>query len=152
MGLLNHELKTQEQVSDIVTGNVKNSNNLQGRPLAGGLAQGRAFVYRDVLQREHDLFEIDESEVEEEFARIEEALQIVSDDLKSTERRVDKDLDSENAAIFAAQRAMLADPELSLQSILITNSVIGKKKTAVYVSLVTVFSTLAGLIFGIVVK
>ncbi|MGC9521821.1 MAG: permease, partial [Anaerolineae bacterium] len=43
---------------------------------------------------------------------------------------------------------LLADPELSLQSILITNSVIGKKKTAVYVVLVTVFSTLAGLIFG----
>jgi uncharacterized membrane protein YraQ (UPF0718 family) len=44
---------------------------------------------------------------------------------------------------------LLADPELSLQSILITNSVIGKKKTAVYVILVTIFSTLAGLIFGL---
>jgi len=44
---------------------------------------------------------------------------------------------------------LLADPELSLQSILITNSVIGKKKTAVYVVLVTIFSTLAGLIFGV---
>jgi len=43
---------------------------------------------------------------------------------------------------------LLADPELSLQSILITNSVIGRKKTAVYVALVTVFSTLAGLLFG----
>ena len=43
---------------------------------------------------------------------------------------------------------LLADPELSLQSILITNSVIGKAKTAVYVVLVTVFSTLSGLLFG----
>ncbi len=43
---------------------------------------------------------------------------------------------------------LLADPELSLQSILITNTVIGKKKTAVYVGLVAVFSTLSGLIFG----
>jgi uncharacterized membrane protein YraQ (UPF0718 family) len=43
---------------------------------------------------------------------------------------------------------LLADPELSLQSILITNKVIGKKKTAVYVVLVTIFSTLSGLIFG----
>jgi hypothetical protein len=43
---------------------------------------------------------------------------------------------------------LLADPELSLQSILITNSVIGKKQTAVYVVLVTIFSTLSGLIFG----
>ncbi len=43
---------------------------------------------------------------------------------------------------------LLADPGLSLQSILITNSVIGRKKTAVYVVLVTIFSTLAGLLFG----
>lgn len=43
---------------------------------------------------------------------------------------------------------LLADPELSLQSILITNTVIGKKKTAVYVVLVAIFSTLSGLIFG----
>jgi len=45
---------------------------------------------------------------------------------------------------------LLADPELSIQSILITNTVIGKKKTAVYVSLVAVFSTLAGYLFGMV--
>ena len=43
---------------------------------------------------------------------------------------------------------LLADPELSVQSILITNSVIGGKKVAMYVVLVTIFSTLAGLIFG----
>ena len=43
---------------------------------------------------------------------------------------------------------LLADPELSLQSILITSSVIGKGKTAVYVVLVTIFSTLSGLLFG----
>lgn len=43
---------------------------------------------------------------------------------------------------------LLADPELSLQSILITNTVIGKRKTAIYVVMVSIFSTLAGLIFG----
>jgi hypothetical protein len=43
---------------------------------------------------------------------------------------------------------LMADPELSLQSILITSSVIGKGKTWVYVAWVTVFSTLAGLIYG----
>ncbi|HSQ39020.1 MAG TPA: permease [Anaerolineales bacterium] len=47
---------------------------------------------------------------------------------------------------------LLADPELSLQSILITNSIIGKKKTTVYVVLVAIFSTLSGLIFGMFVK
>jgi len=46
---------------------------------------------------------------------------------------------------------LLSDPELSLQSILITQKIIGKKKTWVYVGLVAVFSTLAGLIFGWVI-
>ncbi len=44
---------------------------------------------------------------------------------------------------------LLADPELSVQSILITNKILGRKKTAVYVGLVTIFSTLAGYIFGL---
>jgi uncharacterized membrane protein YraQ (UPF0718 family) len=43
---------------------------------------------------------------------------------------------------------LMADPELSLQSILITASIIGKTKAWVYVAWVTVFSTLAGLIYG----
>jgi uncharacterized membrane protein YraQ (UPF0718 family) len=43
---------------------------------------------------------------------------------------------------------LIADPALSIQSILITASIIGRKKTWVYVGLVTLFSTLAGLIFG----
>jgi uncharacterized membrane protein YraQ (UPF0718 family) len=47
---------------------------------------------------------------------------------------------------------LLADPELSLQSILVTGKLIGKKKTAVYVILVGLFSTAAGLIFGQFVK
>ena len=44
---------------------------------------------------------------------------------------------------------LLADPELSLQSILVTNRILGSRKTAVYVILVTIFSTLAGYIFGL---
>jgi uncharacterized membrane protein YraQ (UPF0718 family) len=43
---------------------------------------------------------------------------------------------------------LIADPALSIQSILITASIIGKKKTWTYVGLVTLFATLAGLIFG----
>jgi uncharacterized membrane protein YraQ (UPF0718 family) len=43
---------------------------------------------------------------------------------------------------------LIADPALSIQSILVTTTVIGRKKTWTYVGLVAVFSTLAGLIFG----
>jgi uncharacterized membrane protein YraQ (UPF0718 family) len=44
---------------------------------------------------------------------------------------------------------LLADPELSLQSILVTGRILGRKKTAGYVVLVSVFSTLAGYLFGL---
>ncbi len=43
---------------------------------------------------------------------------------------------------------LLAGPSLSLPSMLIIGSVLGIKKTATYVALVVVFSTLAGVIYG----
>jgi len=46
---------------------------------------------------------------------------------------------------------LLADPELSLQSILVLNGVMGRKKVALYVGLVAILSTLAGYIFGLVI-
>jgi uncharacterized membrane protein YraQ (UPF0718 family) len=44
---------------------------------------------------------------------------------------------------------LLADPELSLQSILVTGKILGRDKTIAYVALVTLFSTLAGYLFGL---
>jgi uncharacterized membrane protein YraQ (UPF0718 family) len=44
---------------------------------------------------------------------------------------------------------LIADPELSIQSILVTGKILGRKKTAVYVALVSIFSTLAGYLFGL---
>lgn len=44
---------------------------------------------------------------------------------------------------------LIADPALSLQSILVTGSILGRRRTAVYVILVSIFSTLAGYIFGL---
>lgn len=46
---------------------------------------------------------------------------------------------------------LMADPELSLQSILITSAIIGKLKAWTYVGLVALFSTLAGLTYGALV-
>jgi uncharacterized protein len=43
---------------------------------------------------------------------------------------------------------LMADPELSLQSILITTAIIGKLRAWTYVGLVALFSTLAGLAYG----
>jgi uncharacterized membrane protein YraQ (UPF0718 family) len=43
---------------------------------------------------------------------------------------------------------LMADPELSLQSMLMVSAVIGRSKTAGYVSLVALFSIAAGLLYG----
>jgi uncharacterized membrane protein YraQ (UPF0718 family) len=43
---------------------------------------------------------------------------------------------------------LMADPELSLQSILIISTIIGRVKSWTYVGWVALFSTLAGLIYG----
>ncbi len=43
---------------------------------------------------------------------------------------------------------LMADPELSLQSILITATIMGRLKTWTYVGWVAVFSAVAGLVFG----
>jgi len=43
---------------------------------------------------------------------------------------------------------LMADPELSLQSILIISAILGRKKTAAYVGLVALFSTISGLAYG----
>jgi hypothetical protein len=47
---------------------------------------------------------------------------------------------------------LLAGPALSLPSMLVLRSVIGAKKTVVYVSLVVIMATITGMIFGVIVK
>lgn len=46
---------------------------------------------------------------------------------------------------------LLADPELSFQSVLVTRKIMGNKKVAVYVLLVAVLCIVAGLLFGAVI-
>lgn len=46
---------------------------------------------------------------------------------------------------------LLADPALSIQSILVTEKILGARKTTAYVVLVTIFSTMAGILFGLLI-
>jgi uncharacterized membrane protein YraQ (UPF0718 family) len=43
---------------------------------------------------------------------------------------------------------LLAGPSLSLPSMLVIRKIMGTNKTIIYASLVVVFSTIAGLVFG----
>jgi hypothetical protein len=47
---------------------------------------------------------------------------------------------------------LLAGPALSLPSMLVIRSVIGTKKTFIYVTLVVIMATISGMVFGMVVK
>ncbi|HPA11221.1 MAG TPA: permease, partial [Treponemataceae bacterium] len=46
---------------------------------------------------------------------------------------------------------LLAGPSLSLPSMLVIGGELGLKKTAVYIALVVVLSTIAGMVFGMIV-
>ena len=50
--------------------------------------------------------------------------------------------------LLTVAAALLAGPALSLPSMLVLKSVMGPKRTAVYVSLVVVMATVSGLIYG----
>jgi len=47
---------------------------------------------------------------------------------------------------------LLAGPALSLPSVLVLRSIMGTKKTVIYVSLVVIMATITGMIFGYIVK
>ncbi|MFA5859679.1 MAG: permease [Elusimicrobiota bacterium] len=47
---------------------------------------------------------------------------------------------------------LLADPVISLASILVVRKYLGNKRTAVYVGLIIVFTTISGLIYGTIVR
>ena len=76
---------------------------------------------------------------------------------KSEERVADETLFSTQARIKPAiwiffglmVTTLIADPEFSLQSILVTGRLLGRARTTGYVALVSVFSTLAGYLFGL---
>lgn len=91
---------------------VKQNLKLTGRPISPGLAKGKAFIYQDILQRDHELYDISDHEVDEEYARIEQAVKVVCQDLEKTADRVEKELEKDLADIFQIQKAILNDPSL----------------------------------------
>jgi phosphotransferase system enzyme I (PtsI) len=82
---------------------------LVGKGVSAGLAKGKAFVYIDVLQRDSELYEIDPTQVGEELARIEEAIDNVRQGLSLDAKQIEDKLGKKSADIFLAQEAMLLD-------------------------------------------
>jgi len=94
---------------------MKNGNEdvvMAGHAIAPGLAIGKAFVYTDILRRDHELYDIEKHEVVNEHGRIELAIKEVIDDLGLSAERIEEELEKDLADIFHAQKAILQDPSL----------------------------------------
>jgi phosphoenolpyruvate-protein phosphotransferase len=85
---------------------------LSGKTLAPGLGKGRTFVYRDVLTRFDEFYDIEDSQAFEEFRRFEEAIETVSDDLLALTSRVKQEIGSDLSGVFEAHLAMVQDASL----------------------------------------
>ncbi|NLG19119.1 MAG: phosphoenolpyruvate--protein phosphotransferase [Fibrobacter sp.] len=85
----------------------------QGTCISSGLAAGKAFIYTDILLRDHELYTIRPEELPEEYKRVEQAIDNVRKELTLSAERVKKELNAQIAGIFLAQVEMLRDPELA---------------------------------------
>jgi len=86
-----------------------NMFTLVGKGVSPGLAKGKAFVYRDVLQRDSELYVIDRGQIGEEKARIEKAIDDVRQSLHIDAKQIEGRLGKHSANIFLAQEAILLD-------------------------------------------
>jgi len=82
---------------------------LSGKSISGGLAMGTAFVYKDILDRNYDLYNIDAESANAELERIKQAISEVHGDLAIASERIEEHMDKTIADVFRAQQAILND-------------------------------------------
>jgi phosphoenolpyruvate-protein phosphotransferase len=87
--------------------------SLVGKGVSPGLAEGRAVVYRDVLQRDSELYAIEQAQIGEEKTRIDKAIADVRQSLLIDAKQIEDKLGKQSADIFLAQEAMLLDSSVA---------------------------------------
>jgi len=97
------------------TNGANQMKRFKGLSLSPGLASGKAFVYKDILQRDQERYDILEEELEEELSRMDKAIEQVLRDLDDAAERVERKIDKEHADIYLAQKEILRDPSLLRQ-------------------------------------
>ncbi|MFP4107081.1 MAG: phosphoenolpyruvate-utilizing N-terminal domain-containing protein [Phycisphaerae bacterium] len=93
-------------------GNRPRNRHLTGSAIAPGLAEGKAFVYRDILSQEEAASAGSPPKLDVEHARLDEARETVLKELATSRLRVEAQMSSSLADIFRAHDAMLRDPVL----------------------------------------
>ena len=94
---------------------IEASITLSGKTLSPGLGEGNLFIYRDVLTRFDEFYDIDDLQVDDELERLSRAIQRISGDLSLLAERVEKEIDSELSGVFRAHLAMVQDPSLKAE-------------------------------------
>ena len=84
----------------------------RGTGISPGLAMGKAFVYQDTFERELEFYKIAVHQIDDEYARIERAIEDVLQNLRLSAERVERELDASVADIFRAHEEMLRDVAL----------------------------------------
>jgi phosphotransferase system enzyme I (PtsI) len=86
---------------------------LTGKSVSPGIAKGRAYVYKDVLLRDSELYLIDRTQIGEEKARIQQAIDDVGKCLTIDAKQIESKLGKQSADIFRAQEAILLDASVA---------------------------------------
>lgn len=82
---------------------------LAGKSVSPGMAKGKAYIYKDVLLRDSELYLIDRTQIGEEKARIQQAIEDVRKCLAIDANQIEGKLGKQSADIFRAQEAILLD-------------------------------------------
>jgi phosphoenolpyruvate-protein phosphotransferase len=85
---------------------------LSGMSLSPGLSMGRAYIFHDIFERDTVARNIELDQVDEEFSRIEQAVEDVGAELRLSAERIEEELESAMADIFRAHEEMLRDVTL----------------------------------------
>ncbi|TKB50305.1 hypothetical protein FCL40_03860 [Ferrimonas sediminicola] len=88
------------------------SFTIHGTPISPGLAQGITHVHHNMLGLIDAPVDINQSQVEQELARLDLATASISGDLEVLATRVEKEIDSRLSEVFGAHHLMLNDPSL----------------------------------------
>ena len=88
------------------------NKTLCGTMLSPGWGEGKVFIYRDLLTRFDEFYDIDDAHIQEELKRLDLALTRISDDLSVLADRVEQEIDAQLSGVFHAHLAMVKDPSL----------------------------------------
>lgn len=79
---------------------------------SGGLSQGVAYVYSDILENRQASYNIRKDQFIAEYQRIQDAKESVRRQLFDSAKRIKSTVSKDVADIFIAQESMLVDPQL----------------------------------------